>query len=89
MNGGREDNHVGSEETFDQSNWNGCSLIYDQELGLRKLWEVSRVRRDVLNRLAVITVNIYSYNSVIEFWVSTLQDLIVLVLLVVERIKPD
>ena len=83
MNGGREDYHVGSEETFDKSDWNGCSLIYDQELSLRKLWEVSRVGRYVLDRLAVIAINIDSDDGVVEFWVSTLQDLVILMLLVV------
>ena len=83
MNGGREDYHVGSEETFDQSDWNGCSLIYDQELSLRKLWEVSRVGRYVLDRLAVIAINIDSDDGVVEFWVSTLEDLVILMLLVV------
>jgi hypothetical protein len=85
MDGGGENNHVGSEELLDQSDWDGSGLINDQKLSLSEGSAV--LGSDILDSLSMVAVDVNSHDSVVEFRVGTLKDLIVGVLLIVESIE--
>jgi len=86
MDSGGEYHHVRAQELPDESDRNGSRFINHQELGLRKLGMV--LRPDVLDCLAMVSVNVYSNHSVVELWISALQDFIILMLPVVQSVKP-
>jgi len=84
MYGGRENDHVRSQELLDERDWDSSSLIHNEEFSLAEGGTI--LRSDVLNSLSVVAVDVNSNNGVVELRVSALEDFIVGVLLVVESI---
>ena len=82
--GGKYD-HVGAEQLFDKGDRNSGRFVHNQQLSLGKGSLI--LRSHILNRLSVISENVYSNHSVVEVGVRALQNVIILMFFVIQSVK--
>jgi hypothetical protein len=84
VNCGGENDHVWTKHLLDKGDWDCSSFINNQKLGLSQLSYILRL--NVLDCLSVIFKDIYAHNGVVKFWVCRLQNVVVRVLPIVQRV---
>ncbi|CRK36922.1 hypothetical protein BN1708_007250 [Verticillium longisporum] len=85
VDGGGHKDEVGTHELADEGQRNGGGLIDDDQLGLAK--NVSVLRPDVLDGLAVLPVDVDANNRLVEVGVRGLNDRVVGVVGVAQGVK--
>ena len=85
MNSRGKEDHVGTKHLLDNGNWDGCCLVNNEKLCLAKLGVVLGL--DVLDSLPMVFEHVDSDYSVVKVRITRLQDVIVRMLAVIERIQ--
>ena len=85
MNSRGKEDHVGTKHLLDNGNWDGCCFVDNEELCLAKLRVVLGL--DILDSLPMVFEHVDSDYSVVKVRVTRLQDVIVRMLAVIERIQ--